>query len=88
MSDDIDKPYNVYMHFDFDDYDGDQMNDMRDKKGSKNLHGLFRLSRMVPQGYFHYFFSYVYEDEEDPSQNQVYTFVDDRNEVFDVSTYD
>ena len=57
MSKDLEKKYNVYIHFDFDDFDADAMIDMREAK-AKGCHGLFRIRRMVPQGYFHYFFSY------------------------------
>ena len=56
MVDDLEKKYNVYMHFDFDDYDAEIMVDLR--KQSKDMKGKFRVSRMVPQGYFHFFFSY------------------------------
>ena len=56
MSTDPDKPYLVYMHFDFDQYDADKMDDQR--AVSVELGGMFKAHRMVPQGYYHYFFSY------------------------------
>ena len=87
MNEDPAVPYKVYIHFDFDNFDADLMADMRDKN-AKNLHGLYRLSRMIPQGYFHYFFTYVYENEEDPTKNQIFTFIDDTKEVMDVNGYD
>ena len=34
------------MHFDFDNFDADKMDDMRDQNSS--LKGLFRLDRMIP----------------------------------------
>ena len=46
MEDALDKKYHDYMHFDFDDFNADQMDDMRDQNTA--LKGLFRLDRMVP----------------------------------------
>ena len=56
VSTDLDKLYPVYMHFDFDNYDADKMEDLR--AVSMELRGTFKAHRMVPQGYYHYFFSY------------------------------
>jgi len=84
MTDSPDKTYSVYIHFDFDDFDADQMSDMRKMKMTP---GIFCISRMVPRGYFHYFFSYLHE-EIDPSLNQVYTFVDNKATIMDVTSFD
>ena len=40
------KKYRVYMHFDFDDFNADQMDDQREVNAS--LKGIFRLDRMIP----------------------------------------
>ena len=44
MDDDLLTNYLVYMHFDFDGWDADKMDDCR-KDGRK---GVFRVERMVP----------------------------------------
>ena len=56
MTDDLHDNYLVFMHFDFDDYQPDRMDDLR--KINIDYKGRFRNYRMVPQGRYHYFFSY------------------------------
>lgn len=56
MTDDLDKHYKVNAHFDFDEYQPDKMDDLRTV--GLEFKGTFRLHRMVPQGRFHYFFTY------------------------------
>jgi len=46
MVDDLERHYLVYMHFDFDNYDADKMDDLRPQ--SSELKGTFRVNRMVP----------------------------------------
>ena len=43
---------------------------------------------MVPQGYFHYFFSYIDENLDDPSLNQIYIFTNHNELVLNVGEYD
>lgn len=43
----------AYIHFDFDDYQPDRMLDIRAEAPGK-----FKVYRMVPQGRYHYFFSF------------------------------
>lgn len=92
MVDDLDRHYLVYMHFDFDRYDADKMDDMR--VASLDLKGQFKCSRMVPQGYYHYFFSYR-EREISPEDARPatpvftnYTFVDDAADIVEVMYFD
>lgn len=54
MSDNMEVNYFVYIHFDFDDWQPDRLEDLR----KDDMKGIFRGYRMVPQGRFHYFFSY------------------------------
>ena len=79
MDEDLKHEYKVYMHFDFDKFDADEMDDMR--RQTMNLKGIFRCNRMIPQGYFHYFFSYrheVIDEKGKKSIAQTFTFVDDK----------
>ncbi|CDW85718.1 UNKNOWN [Stylonychia lemnae] len=48
--------YNVFIHFDFDHWEGDLLDDQR--KSSLGQKGKFQQHRMVPQGISYYFFSY------------------------------
>ena len=59
MSENLEVNYFVYLHFDFDDYQPDKMDDMR--KVDMSQSGKFRCHRMVPQGTFHYFYSFMDE---------------------------
>ena len=61
----------VYCHFDFDEYQPDRMDDLR-TIGLENK-GTFRLDRMVPQGRYHYFFTYEGKAFYDPKQMTVKT---------------
>ena len=47
-------------------------------------------SRMVPQGYFHYFFTYLHEEDEGSKNHSIkqYLFVDDKAQIVDVNPYD
>ena len=56
LSEDTNELCLVFIHFDFDDYMPDRMDDQR--LVSTELSGRFKCHRMVPQGQFHYFFSY------------------------------
>jgi hypothetical protein len=56
MSDNLEVKYSVCIHFDFDDYQPDLMEDLRKQK--LKYKGLFKIQRMLPQGKFHYFFSF------------------------------
>jgi len=69
ISENLDIKIFVYMHFDFDDYEPDKMDDLR--KEDMNLKGQFRMSRMVPQGRFHYFYSFEQHCFSDPGQKSV-----------------
>ena len=44
MVDDLERHYQVYVHFDFDGYDADKMDDLR----VDDLKGRFSVHRMVP----------------------------------------
>ena len=46
MSDDTNQHYLVYMHFDFDDYDAERMDDQREN--GYELKGTFISNRMIP----------------------------------------
>ena len=46
MVDEVERHYQVYMHFDFDHYDADKMDDLR----LDDMKGKFSVYRMVPQG--------------------------------------
>lgn len=56
ISDDPDVPYSVYIHFDFDEYQPDKMEDLRLKDPIQK--GKFKVYRVIPQGKFLYFFSF------------------------------
>mgnify|MGYP006092693479 FL=1 len=55
LSDNLDVQQNVYIHFDFDDYQPDKMDDQR-INGDK---GTYQVHRMVPQGRYHYYYTYL-----------------------------
>ena len=46
MVDDPETVYEVFIHFDFDDYNADQMVDQREVNAA--LKGVFKLDRMIP----------------------------------------
>ena len=46
VTDNLEVNYFVYMHFDFDGYQPDKMDDLR--KENINYKGSFRLNRMLP----------------------------------------
>ena len=85
MEDSLEHLYRVYMHFDFDDYNADKMDDMRAQ--SLGMKGIYKMSRMVPQGLFHYFFTYDTKQPPNPNRDldadepepvyKKYTFTDD-----------
>jgi hypothetical protein len=54
LVDDTDVIYEVFIHFDFDDYAPDRLDDQR-ANGNK---GVFHTYKMVPQGKYHYFYSF------------------------------
>eukprot|EP00347_Sterkiella_histriomuscorum_P020671 403336916 len=57
MSDNFkDEHFNIFIHFDFDNWEADLLEDQR--KVSLSLKGKFQQHRMLPQGISYYFYSY------------------------------
>ena len=77
MVDDPETVYEVFVHFDFDDYAPDRLDDLR-KSGSK---GLFHLDKMVPQGSFNYFYSFQGKAFIDPENTQALIDIDFRSSL-------
>ena len=72
MVDDLGTVYEVFIHFDFDDYKPDRLDDLR-KSGNK---GEFHIYKMVPQGTFSYFYSYIGKAFIDPEMPQAFIDID------------
>ena len=74
LSDNVkDEHYNFFIHFDFDRWEGDLLDDMRNQ--TLAYKGRFHQHRMLPQGVSYYFYSY--EGKAFVNQNELQLEIDE-----------